>query len=200
MPVRPRSTACGKDIFNDRVWPDFIEHVRKRSAVCQGGGAQTGSPRRRGGLRLTPIAVDHVVPTLGFLIESARGDRRHTLRHWADRVVFGAPPERRLTSSGVFLEASFPNAMSGLAVISKHLTPAMFAAEARKLPNQVPIVAVHIKPRTYDQVVAELNALELPDLRHRQTRRDLRLLSDRTLEPAGPAILSPFRPGKDRTA
>jgi hypothetical protein len=65
----------------------------------------------------------------------------------------------------VFLEASFPDAMSELALISKHLTPAMFAAEARKLPRQVPFIAVHIKPRFYDQVVAQLGGLTLPAVR-----------------------------------
>jgi hypothetical protein len=38
----------------------------------------------------------------------------------------------------------------------------MFAAEARKLNRQVPFIAVHIKSRFYDQVVAELNALVAP--------------------------------------
>ena len=41
-------------------------------------------------------------------------------------------------------------------MLSKHLTPAMFAAEARKPPRPVPIFAVHIKPRFYEQVVAQL--------------------------------------------
>jgi hypothetical protein len=39
----------------------------------------------------------------------------------------------------------------------------MFAAEARKLARPVPFIAVHIKPRFYDQVVEELNALDLPE-------------------------------------
>ena len=54
--------------------------------------------------------------------------------------------------------------MSDLAAVSKHLTPAMFAAEARKLARQVPFIAVHIKPRFYDQVVAELGGLDLADV------------------------------------
>jgi ribonuclease BN (tRNA processing enzyme) len=62
----------------------------------------------------------------------------------------------------VFLEASFPDAMNELALISKHLTPAMFAAEARKLDRGVPFVAVHIKPRFYDRVVEERGALGSP--------------------------------------
>ena len=65
----------------------------------------------------------------------------------------------------VFLEAAFPNAMTGLANLSKHLTPAMFGEEARKLGrDDVALVVVHIKPRFRDQILAELEALNLPNL------------------------------------
>ena len=67
-------------------------------------------------------------------------------------------------------------------MISKHLTPAMFAAETRKLSGQVPFIAVHIKPRFYDQVVAELRELlELPDIQVGTPGGDLCLLSRGTL-------------------
>jgi hypothetical protein len=49
--------------------------------------------------------------------------------------------------------------MSQLARESKHLTPSMFADEVRKLGRSVPIIAVHIKPRFYDRVVAEIGRL-----------------------------------------
>ncbi len=65
----------------------------------------------------------------------------------------------------VFLEASFPDAQSELAAASKHLTPALFAVEARKLGRAAAFIAVHIKPSFYDEVVAELAAIGLADLR-----------------------------------
>ena len=55
--------------------------------------------------------------------------------------------------------------MHELAKVSKHLTPAMFAVEARKLARSATFIAVHIKPRFYDQVVAELAKIDLADLR-----------------------------------
>ena len=54
--------------------------------------------------------------------------------------------------------------MHELATVAKHLTPAMFAVEARKLARPATFIAVHIKPRYYDQVVAELATINLPDL------------------------------------
>jgi ribonuclease BN (tRNA processing enzyme) len=115
------------------------------------------------GMRFTPIDVDHVVPTLGFLVES-EGTTVAIPSDTGPTGSFWRAAGAAANLGGVFLEASFPNAMSALAVSSKHLTPEMFAVEIRKLPTQVPTVAVHIKPRTYEQVVTELHALKLPNL------------------------------------
>jgi hypothetical protein len=40
----------------------------------------------------------------------------------------------------------------------------MFAGEVRKLARPVAFIAVHIKPRFYDQVVAELQAIDVDDV------------------------------------
>jgi ribonuclease BN (tRNA processing enzyme) len=153
-----------RDVFNDRVWPDFIGMTEKGTPFVELALLEAGIPVLAGGLRITPLAVDHVVPTLGFLVESPGAvvaipsDTRPTDSFW--RAAAASPDLK-----AVFLEASFPNSMSELAMISGHLTPAMFADEARKLRRQVPFIAVHIKPRFYDQVVAELSGLNMPGLR-----------------------------------
>ncbi len=163
--VGAETLAClRRDVFNDRVWPDFIGMSERGLPFVKVEILEPGQPVEAAGLRLTPIAVDHVVPTLGFLIE-APGVAVAIPSDTAPTDSFWKAARRATDLKGVFLEASFPDAMSKLAMISKHLTPAMFAAEARKLDRAVPFVAVHIKPRTYDQVVAELNALAIPDVR-----------------------------------
>ena len=153
-----------RDVFNDRVWPDFIGMSENGTPFLKLATLEPGRPVQAAGLRVTPVAVDHVVPTLGLLIESPEvmvaipSDTGPTETFWHEAA---ASPHLK----AVFLEASFPNAMSEVAVVSKHLTPAMFAAEARKLARPVTFIAVHIKPRFFDQVVAELAALDLADLR-----------------------------------
>ena len=58
------------DVFNDRVWPDFIGMSEKGIPFVKLEILEPGRPVEAAGLRLTPIAVDHVVPTLGFLVEA----------------------------------------------------------------------------------------------------------------------------------
>jgi len=152
-----------EDVFNDRVWPDFIGMSEKGFPFVKVDVLEPGRMVEVAGLRMTPIAVDHVVPTLGFLVEAPGAavaipsDTGPTDNFW--KAASTAP-----NLKAVFLETSFPNAMHELAVVSKHLTPSMFAAEARKLDRAVPFVAVHIKPRFYDTVVAELRILPVIDL------------------------------------
>jgi ribonuclease BN (tRNA processing enzyme) len=152
-----------EDVFNDRVWPDFIGMSERGLPFVKVDVLEAGRAVEVAGLRLTPIEVDHVVPTLGFLVESPDvavaipSDTGPTELFWR---AAGAVANLK----AVFLEASFPNAMADLAAISKHLTPALFAGEVHKLSRPVPFVAVHIKPRYYDKIVAELEALGLPDI------------------------------------
>ena len=56
--------------------------------------------------------------------------------------------------------------MAGFAEMSKHLTPELSGGEIRKLrnPDEVDVIAVHIKARFRDPIVAELRALGLPRL------------------------------------
>jgi cAMP phosphodiesterase len=147
-----------RDIFNDRVWPDFIGMSEKGLPFVRVSVLEPHRAVEIAGLRVIPIPVDHVVPTLGFLIEGPEAtvavpsDTGPTEEFWE-------AGRNAANLKAVFLEASFPDKMESLAVISKHLTPAMFTAEARKLGREVPFIAVHIKSRFFDEVVAELQAI-----------------------------------------
>ena len=154
-----------RDLFNDRIWPDFIK-MSPPEAEAPFLRLQTIEPRRPfelDGLRFTPIPVDHLVPTLGFVVEDQRSailvvsDTGPTEEIW--RIASQVP-----NLKAVFLEASFPNSMKWLADTSKHLTPDMFKIEAAKLGKDAKFIAVHIKARWRDQIIAELRELGLPNL------------------------------------
>jgi ribonuclease BN (tRNA processing enzyme) len=151
-----------RDLFNDRVWPDLLAIQTDGRPAVRIQTLEPFQPTEVAGLKMTPVPVDHVVPTLGFLIESADGtsvaipsDTGPTEEFW--RWARGLAGLR-----AVFLECSFPDELGGLAATSQHLTPALFAAEARKLNRELPLIAVHIKPRYYDEVARQLGALGLP--------------------------------------
>jgi ribonuclease BN (tRNA processing enzyme) len=152
-----------QDVFNNRVWPDFIQLGEVETPFLDFQLMEDGDQVRVGDLSITAVSVDHIVPTLGFIVEDDQS-----------AVVFGCDsgPTDRIWElanqnpklKAVYLEASFPNSMEWLAKVSKHLTPEMFLAEYRKLNTQVTVIAIHIKAAFRDQVISELRALNLPQL------------------------------------
>ncbi|MDR3633571.1 MAG: 3',5'-cyclic-nucleotide phosphodiesterase [Isosphaeraceae bacterium] len=151
------------DMFNDRTWPDFVALSQGAAPFLKLARLEAGQTVELAGLRITPVAVNHVVPTLGFLVEDESvavliaSDTGPTEELW--RLANGSSKLK-----AVFLEAAFPNELAELASISKHLTPSLFGAEVRKLTRDATVVAVHIKARFRTAVLEELRALELPNL------------------------------------
>ena len=153
-----------RDIFNDRVWPNFFQIGQPDNPFLKIARLESGRAIELDGLKITPVAVDHLVPTLGLIVESGdsavviAGDTGPTGHLWdRARAIPGL--------KAVFLESAFPDGMTWLADSSKHLTPAQFAGEVKKLDRpDVPIYAVHIKPKFVEQISSELAALGIPSV------------------------------------
>jgi ribonuclease BN (tRNA processing enzyme) len=152
-----------KHVFNDIMWPDFIELSKKMPPFLQLCSLEPEVPVEADGLKITPVPVHHVVPTFGYVVSDGRdavivaGDSGPTTRLW----------EVAHQTSGlraIFLEACFPNSMKGLAEASLHMTPEMVNREIAKMPAGIRVIAVHIKVRYREQVIRELHALGVPNL------------------------------------
>ncbi len=151
------------DFFNGRVWPDYVGLSRSEAPFLRLSELEPGRPVFLDGLRVTPVPVNHVVPTIGLLVDDGSSaalfssDTAPTEAIW--QAANAAPH-----LDAVFLEASFPDEMAGLAEVARHLTPRLFAAEIAKLRRPARLFAVHIKPRYHERIVAELMSLGLDDL------------------------------------
>ncbi len=151
------------DLFNDRVWPDFIAMSARGRPFLKLATLHSGQPLELEGMRITPVSVNHAVPTLGFLVEDKNAgivipsDTGPTEEIWQRA-------NQMPNLKAVFLETCFPNAMSEIADKSQHLIPATFALEVAKIKRPVAIIAIHIKPPFYTKVAQELQALGLANL------------------------------------
>jgi cAMP phosphodiesterase len=157
-----------RHFFNDRVWADLIRLGKPDAPFLQFSPLQAHQPLEVAGLRITPVPVDHTVPTFGFIVEDRdaavafSSDTGPTQEIW--RRANQAP-----NLKAVFLEVSFPNSMKQLAELTRHLTPELFAAELGKLDRAVPAIAVHLKARYRAQIINELSALGLPQIQTAQS-------------------------------
>lgn len=156
--------ALQNHLFNDVLMPDFIGMSRHLPPFLKVVPIAERQAFPVGPYSVTALDVDHTVPTLAFVID----DGTSAVAFVTDTgpiplVLADLIPHPRLKA--VFLEASFPNSMNQLAAVSKHLTSAQFLEAARHFPPSVPVYAIHMKVRFFDEIRGELLAAGLPNVR-----------------------------------
>lgn len=151
------------DIFNGRVWPDFVTMSEGPTRLLQLRTLEANRPVAVDGLTIVPVPVEHVVPTFGFIIRDG-GAAIAISSDTGPTDAIWALANQTANLKAVFLEATFPDSMAWLAAEAKHLTPASFAEEVRKIKGHARIIAVHVKPRCQAEMARELAALDLPEV------------------------------------
>lgn len=151
-------TALRASIFNDVVWPDFTKLPTADAPVLRFQPLKEDVEQPIGDLWVTPVAVNHTVPTSGFILHDGAssmvysGDTGPTDALWkAARDLGGL--------RAVILECAFPNRLGSLAEIARHMTPELIRRELDKMPPDVPVLIFHVKPQFYDEIGEELGAV-----------------------------------------
>ncbi|HWN99055.1 MAG TPA: 3',5'-cyclic-nucleotide phosphodiesterase [Blastocatellia bacterium] len=153
--------ALREFVFNDQVAPNF-------EAIQLNGGSgptlryeemQTRKKVTIGGIDVTPIPVNHIVPTVGLLTEAESASVLFTSDTYTTDEIWQVAKEVK-NLKAVFVDVSFPNEMGELAAVSKHLTPELLASELKKLNRAVQVIAIHIKPTNRDDVVRQLGLMK----------------------------------------
>jgi cAMP phosphodiesterase len=156
-------SAMRNFVFNDHIWPDF-----QKIPLMNGAGPtiefkilEPGKRVNIAGIDLTPIPVNHVVPTVGILAEEDGSAILFTSDTYSTDEIWEAA--RRIDNlKAVFVDVSFPNELGALAAASKHLTPELLAKDLMKLDRDVDVYAVHIKPTNRNDVIRQLAGLNNP--------------------------------------
>lgn len=156
-------TAVRRSLFNNDVWPDFTCIPDQVLPALRFRELEAEVPFDVGGLRFTPIPVDHPVPTFGYLIQN--GDRSLL---WSSDT---GPTERLWEVAnatdglqGVWLDVSFDNDLQSIADVSGHLTPRTLARELERLERKVPVLLHHLKPPCVRSIHDQVRAQRNPDL------------------------------------
>lgn len=143
--------AVQDHIFNDRIMPDFVGMSRTMNPFLRLQPVTPGKIFTVGRYQVLALEVDHVVPTVAYLVD----DGKTAIAVVTDTAPvpdvldqIAAWPRMRT----LFLEASFPDSMDWLAVVSKHHTVRQFVEQASRLPPTLDIYAIHVKPRWVDEI------------------------------------------------
>lgn len=171
-PLRIYATATTiasvrKHLFNNEVWVDFTNFkIHGTQDNClQWIEIQPGVPiefadgcHEVEGLQITPIAVNHSIPTVGLIVQSSSSAIVFTSDTWKTQDIWNAASQLPNVSA-VIIECSFPDALAKLAQASGHLTPMLVKEEVAKLNRKVQTYCVHLKPSVRELVAREIKNL-----------------------------------------
>lgn len=153
-----------RNLFNNQIWPDFTKLPNSRNPLFRLKAIREGETIKIDDLEVKAFRVNHTIPCAGFLIREKNtsilysGDTYKTDKLW--RVA-----AKDATLKAAMIETSFPNALEGLAIISKHLTPHLLLQEFSKIRKpHLPLYVYHIKPRYLKTIRHELKQLKIENL------------------------------------
>ncbi|HSG24383.1 MAG TPA: 3',5'-cyclic-nucleotide phosphodiesterase [Azonexus sp.] len=142
-------------IFNGSIWPDFSVLPNIDKPFMRYQSIELGQTISLDGRNFTALPVDHTVPAVGYRLDSGAaslvfsGDTGICDAFW--RAVNQIDNLKYL-----IVECAFPNREQTLAMRSKHLCPAMLAAELKKLERECEIHITHLKPGQIELTMEEI--------------------------------------------
>ncbi len=154
-----------KHIFNGVIWPDFTALPDKANAVLSLNSMTAGSDIEIEGRNIEMITVNHVVPGVGYRVESAgksfafSGDTTTNENLWASL-------NRHDSLDLLFIESAFANKELELARLAFHYCPELLARDLPKLRHRPTVCISHLKPGEETRIMNECReALPQWDLR-----------------------------------
>lgn len=155
--TQPTLDILRAHIFNWKVWPDFTQIPSKDEPYLRYEPLEVGKPVWLGERSIAAIPANHVVPAVGYHIDSGRaslvysGDTTTNDALWK---VINAIGNLRY----IIIETAFCNRERDLAIASKHLCPSMLAEELAKLTRCAQIYITHLKPGEPELIMQEIAA------------------------------------------
>jgi ribonuclease BN (tRNA processing enzyme) len=145
-------------LFNWKLWPDFRQIPDAKAPLLRYAPVHVGKAVVLGGGRsITPVPANHVVPAVGYHLDSGgaslifTGDTTSQDELW--KYV-----NKINNLKYIIIESALSDSERELAVISKHLCPALLAEELAKLQLDPAIYVTHFNPREAELIMAQIVA------------------------------------------
>lgn len=132
-------------IFNWKIWPDFTQIPNLENPILRHSEIRVGETVELNARRFTPLPVDHVVPAVGFRIDSGKASLVFSGDTTSCDALWEAVNQIE-NLKYLIIETSFGNNEIGLAKLSKHLCPSLLREELDKLQRPAEIYITHLKP------------------------------------------------------
>jgi cAMP phosphodiesterase len=151
-----------ENIFNNKVWPDFskIPLINNNGPTIIFHVIEYFLDYTIGNFTFKPYPNFHTFGSCGYVINDSMVFTSDTfICYFTWQLLNENKNLKKLV-----IEISFPTAFNRLAVLSKHLTPALMESELETLQrNDVKIYINHLKYEYYDKIITELKEIGLYD-------------------------------------
>ena len=142
-------------IFNWKVWPDFSAIPNEDDPFLRYSEISVGETVRIGTRNITPLPANHVVPAVGFQLDSGHASLVFTGDTTTCDPLWKAVNDID-NLKYLIIETAFSNEEIQLALVSKHLCPSLLLNELHKLCRSAQVYITHLKPGEGDQIMHQI--------------------------------------------
>lgn len=147
--------ALQKHIFNWKIWPDFSQVPSNDEPYMRYRVLSPGETVRLNGRAITALPANHVVPAVGYQLDSGRSSLVYT-GDTTTQDAFWDVVNKIDNLAYLIIETAFTNGEKQLALVSKHLCPSLLAEELVKLQGKPDIYITHLKPGESELTMREI--------------------------------------------
>ena len=160
--------ALQEHVFNWVIWPDFSRLPHPDKPVLRFSPMQPGETRVVKGRTFEMVAVNHVVPAVGYYVSTSEGAFAFT-GDTTTNDSFWDFLNKKDRLDLLVSEIAFANSEIELCRRSRHYCPTLLAADLKKLRHKPPIYLSHAKPGAEKQIGLEFSAIETEREHHQLT-------------------------------
>jgi len=157
-------------LFNWKLWPDFSVIPDASRPFLRFETISLGTPVVLDGRSVTPVPANHVVPAVGYQLDSGKASLVFTGDTTTNEALW---PVVNAISNLKFLiiETALSDRDRELARLSRHLCPSLLAEELAKLKHNPEIYITHLKPRESELIMQQI-AVKVKERRPRMLQNN----------------------------
>ncbi len=153
--TRETLSILKEHLFNWKLWPDFSQIPDANNPQMRFETLAVGTPVTLGGRTITPLPANHVVPAVGYRLESGKASLVFTGDTTSNDALW--PIVNEIANlKYLIIETALSDRERDLALMSKHLCPSLLAEELAKLKLTPEIYITHLKPRESELIMQQI--------------------------------------------
>lgn len=151
--------ALREHVFNWAIWPDFASLPAVEKPVMSYSEERSGSVVDVDGRKFELIPMNHIVPTVGYRVESIEGKSFAFTGDTTTNDMFWKVVNSHASLDLLFLEVAFSNDDEALSQTARHYCSNSMAADLKKLRHGSDVYLTHHKPAEAPKIKKEIAQL-----------------------------------------